>query len=475
MKKRLVFRLFALILTLSLLAGCVPGGQELSSAPENSASEPGSDGEAVLTLEEAAFDVYLYFFPLMLCDAIRDYLTNTVHPDADQAPENWFVHYSGPLQKETVGMLRPNGDGLQSVAVLSLEEEPVILQVPEGEKPFYITFFDSWGDPVFTLTEPGRYLLFGTGTETAGYAVAGAKEIYLPDDRLICTALIRCDFADKANKEQAQLWQENLRVFAFSANQDTPPVGEYAEHLRFAPTKVLLQMDIAAYFDRCSALLELLPPKEIPEETKKAMDLLGISAGEKFSLEQFTFSQRVYLQTLSLTVFDDLEQWEAENRREQSGWNWQTANRELDENRQRVLDLLYRTFEPDASVLATAYNSHDLLGKPLTGGDYLVALPVDAIPPGAEFTLSVCDTAGNPLWTSGAPCSISSKDLPVNSEGEYQLLITTIPGKTDSLLVEEGKFMLCFRVYQCPDALLKRLKMPTITKVLPDSPGVEEF
>ena len=457
--KKWIAALIAALMLVSSLAGCKPQPEEPSSGPQSDASET----EEEKTFRAAVSNAYLYALPLMLTDTLREYMTNTEKVTVDKAPYNTFCHRKRPLTGPTKGLIRPNADALQSQAVLDLTAEPDVLVIPDG-KFFTLSFYDSWGERILTLDRPGTYILRGPDCE-GSYAYRQAKEIVLPDNRIICIVQIVCDSNLPPDLDRAREWQEQMKLFPFSVSPDDPPKGFYDPEKRFDPKRAVLQMSVTAYFRRYNELAALVGDRNIPLQLKDQMADLGIGAGLQFNPASFPLTDRLFLETLPLSVFDELAAWETENQHEKIGWWVERRPKNNDDIRRRALDILHRCYPADPKQMMTAVAWTDNAGNSLKKGEYELTVSAKDIPRGTIWSIGIYTRNGRPVYSDGR-CSYLSTCLKPDESGTYRLLISETKRGDGIFTVTEDEFTVFFRVYGYAGSP-HELTYPMIFKELP--------
>lgn len=105
---------------------------------------------------------YVYGYPLILMDKTK----RVMLPDTTRI--NHFTHSSVFPDHEFRNVVRPNNDTLYSIAWLDLEQEPVVLSVPNTDGRYYVMPLMDASTNVFatigkrtTGTQAGKYLLSG--------------------------------------------------------------------------------------------------------------------------------------------------------------------------------------------------------------------------------------------------------------------------------------------------------------------------
>lgn len=146
------------------------------------------------SFEEIARDAYIYAYPLVLMDITMRQMTNVPYAGniVGRAPVNQFFHAKvfPPVEFKTV--VSACFDTLYSSAWLDLNDEPVILSVPDTNGRYYLMeMLDMWSDvfdtPGFRTTGTGTGDNMGTyGTSYLRRAVVALMGLgaNLPEDAI---------------------------------------------------------------------------------------------------------------------------------------------------------------------------------------------------------------------------------------------------------------------------------------------------
>lgn len=133
---------------------------------------------------------YVYGYPLVMMDVTREVLTAAPAPNAEgtAAPINRLAkmpHYVSPDFKNVV---RISLNSLWTTGWLDLENEPIVLSVPDTNDRYYVFWMMNMWTDVFgsagkrtTGTSPGHFLIVGPNWK--GTAPAGINETFRSSTR----------------------------------------------------------------------------------------------------------------------------------------------------------------------------------------------------------------------------------------------------------------------------------------------------
>jgi hypothetical protein len=126
-----------------------------------------------LSAEEAleiAIEAYVYAYPLVLMDAVRNASTSTGVADGmrGSAPMNQFAHAPAFPDGRFTAAVRPNVDTLASTLWFDVSKEPLVVSIPDsGGRYYQMPTLDLWTD---VFASPGKRT---TGTGPQRYAIVG--------------------------------------------------------------------------------------------------------------------------------------------------------------------------------------------------------------------------------------------------------------------------------------------------------------
>lgn len=129
MKKR---KWLSFILCMSTVALCLMGcGTSTNTESKEPIASSTTDQEQLLQKLEKA---YVYTLPLMIMDATKAKMTNTVEATSIQAPENQFIHAKGLATAASKNVVTPNVDTVYSQLLLNLSEDAIIMELPKTDR-----------------------------------------------------------------------------------------------------------------------------------------------------------------------------------------------------------------------------------------------------------------------------------------------------------------------------------------------------
>lgn len=244
-------------------------------------TEPSDDPAGVL--EQA----YLYAYPLVLMDVIREAVTNTEEPTTERAPLNRLFHSRDLATPALTSLTRPNVDTLYSQAYLDLGEEPYLLAKPATDRYCAIQPFDGYSDTPAVLGTgglggDGEAVYAFTGPRFDGVLPDGVIEVPVRTDFVWLLGRVRC-FGPKDVDEPHRI-QDRMDLYPLSQHGCTHsyPRGDYSPSRDYIPLERMARMGAAEYFARFNALALANPgaPEDAP--ALEAFARLGVGAGMRF-------------------------------------------------------------------------------------------------------------------------------------------------------------------------------------------------
>ena len=124
--------------------------------------------EATNATRAAAKDAYVYGYPLVLMDVTRAKMTNLPSPTGTNAPMGQLVSVRAFPDATFTDVVSPNADTLYSMGWLDLEQEPIVMSVPDTHGRYYLMeLLDGWTN---VIPSPGKRT---TGTGKGNFALTG--------------------------------------------------------------------------------------------------------------------------------------------------------------------------------------------------------------------------------------------------------------------------------------------------------------
>ena len=238
---------------------------------------------------------YIYGFPMMMMDLTREAATTVPTAGQFEAPVNQFAVMTEYPDASFRAVVRTGLDTLFAVAWADLDEEPLILSVPDTDGRYYvIALFDMWTNIFASIgsrttgTEAGDFLIVGPNWQ--GTPPADVKQVYKSPSRFVwVNGQMRADGPkdyEVVNPLQKQYkltplsrWSEqytpSLEV-PYTANPDT----------KISPLERIRNMDAGEYFGRLAQLLKDNPPLPANGPMVDTLGKLGFEPGKNFDISR---------------------------------------------------------------------------------------------------------------------------------------------------------------------------------------------
>ena len=239
-------------------------------------------------LEEA----YIYTFPLMLMDATKAKMTNTIEATHKQAPINQFIHSQNLSNAQMRDVVTPNVDTIYSQVFLDLSKDGIVFYKPSTERFCSVEIMDAYTNCVKVLGTGGdtqeekTYLLAGPNFE--GEVPDDMTKVDIPTNSawvLIRTAVLGLD-----DLENVYAIQQEMKVGALATWQTgaEASIGSFIEGLNeITPLERELSLPPKDFFAQANKLMKENPPPVADKEILEKMAQIGIGPEQTFDITQF--------------------------------------------------------------------------------------------------------------------------------------------------------------------------------------------
>jgi len=238
---------------------------------------------------------YVYGYPLVIMDVTRQVLTAAPAPNSEgtAAPINQFAkmpHYVSPDFKNVV---RISLNSLWSTAWLDLEQEPIVLSVPDTKGRYYVmSVMNMWTDVFGSAgkrtmgTAPGSFLI--VGPKWQGTAPAGIKETYRSSTRyawiLGQTQANGPDDYAAVNAIQAEYKLTPLSAWGKPYSPPSTVPVDSSVDTKGTPVDQVARMDAGTFFRRLALVMKDNPAAPGDRRALEELKLLGIEPGKDFDV-----------------------------------------------------------------------------------------------------------------------------------------------------------------------------------------------
>jgi DNA sulfur modification protein DndE len=236
-------------------------------------SKHGSAAQQQPLTEEEAFqlgvDAYIYGYPLLVMDSVRQVSTNVAVPQGKLAPMGQFAHFRSFPDASKRDLAGSNVDTLYSTAWLDLSRGPYILHLPDANNRFYLMpILDGWteviGNPGTRTTgdKAGDYAI--TGPQWTGVLPAGVKQIKSDTNMVWLVGRTYCSGTaqdyDAVHAMQDQYTLVPLALFGKPNPTREKGVVDPNIDMTTPPRDQIDKLDAAEFFKRLALLMKNNPP-----------------------------------------------------------------------------------------------------------------------------------------------------------------------------------------------------------------------
>ncbi|HYA81131.1 MAG TPA: DUF1254 domain-containing protein [Methylocystis sp.] len=476
----------ALILALSVLAGCERKSEQSSDAAQ---AEAEATAEAAAAKEKAALqggvEAVVYGLPLVIMDITKGKATNVAKPEAFAAPVNQFANARAFPDASFKDVVRANVDTLYSSAFLDLSAEPIVLSVPDtGGRYYLMPMLDAWTNAFAspgkrtTGTKAGRFAI--TGPDWKGTLPKDVSELKSPTN--LVWVLGRTQTDGPRDYPAVHAIQNGFKLTPLSAlgKHYVPPVGKVDPNvdMKTPPVEQLQKMSAETFFDRLAALLKANPPPASEAPVLEKLKTIGIVPGEKFEPAKLDPAVAKGLQQSVAVALEKLQAAAKGTGAPVNGWRippMTLGNFGADYGTRAVVSLVGLGANlPQDAVYPSAFVDEE--GKPLDGANnYVIHFDRDALPPVNAFwsiTLYGADSffVANPINRYAVSSWMPFKK---NADGSLDIFVQhQSPGKNkESNWLPSGDkaFNLTLRMYwpkeKAPSILDGSWKPPAVKRV----------
>ncbi len=411
----------------------------------------------VTEVQNAAYEAYIYAYPLVLMEITKKSTTNVPTPIGMKAPVGVFAH-----QKYFVRDLpNTNLDMLESQAWVDLSHEPFILEVPRVENRYYeMQMLDGWTNVFATvgssITGSGWKDFAITGPNWSGLLPKGVTELKSPTNLV----WIRCKIFCKGTQEDYDAVHElQSKYVLFPLNQlgrESSYSGipsNYPETEDETAKEVVQQMSAVTYFQTFAQALATNPPSQNDRPMIEKMASLSITAGASINTSALNKDVLLALEhsTKALAL---IKSYSKEHINSINGWTVDLATGQYGTDYFQRASVAFTNLGADLPqnfIEALAYN--DVQGKRLSGSDrYVLHLPQSLSPIAELWSLTLYDEnlflVPNPLHRFSLN---SFLPLKYNQDGSLDIYIQTespgIEKESNWLIAPKGHFVLALRLY----------------------------
>jgi len=411
-----------------------------------------------------AVDAYIFGYPLVTFDMVREQQTNVAKADSERAPVNQMILMRSYPAVDNHCCAAPNADTLYTEAWLDVSKEPQIVSIPDmGDRYYIMPFLDGWSEVFAVSSQPlngGAAQTYAvTGPGWSGTLPEGVTELKSPTGMVWMLGRIYSD-GTAADYDAVHAIQDQIKLYPLSAwgKEWTPPAGQLDPSIDMTTSvrKQVNALDAEAYFDRLAKLMVTNPPTAADAPMVAQMARIGLAPGKDFDPDELGFIDREILRTVPKLALLEMGV-HLKRQPTTDGWlyftegvgNWGTdyltrgmANL-LGPGWNRPEDAVYPLSQKDGADDAYDGAKHD----------YVVRFDKGALPPARAFwSLTMYDSDLFFVPNAINRYELSQRNTFVTGEdGSIELhLQAENPGKdkeSNWLPAPKGKFNLVLRLY----------------------------
>jgi hypothetical protein len=478
-------------LAAACLLACVPTHAQQVSIPQTAAEVPGPAGGPmskayVQMVGKMAYFwgwplVYVYNQRTALSKAPEPILLNGVLPLAPMNGVVMLTSYISPAERY-IG--DPNQDVVYGLGYLSLEKEPVIVQVPDfGDRYWTLPVYDARTDQASELglqygTKPGFYMIVGPdwkGETPAG--IAGVVRLSTNFGIAMPRIFLNDTPEDHAAIQPALSQIQYYPLSAFDGTMKTkdwnkiPKIDRKGVPERYSSTQPPW-VDPANFFDELPTVMKQVPPLPGEEALYKQIGAV-LDAAAKDPEVMTTLRETAFAADPELIA--PMMQWRLNGQPAGNGWTSPANNGAFG------TDYYHRTgavkadpYDNKRNETMYFYTDNDTASQQLVGeSSYAVTFPKGQLPPVKGFwSLTMYDPehyfAVNPLGRYAL--GTKNKSLKYGDDGSLTIYLgKTSPGidkESNWLPAPSGKFSVWLRAYWPDQAILDgSWKPPVISRL----------
>ena len=261
----------------------------------------------LLAFERGA-QAYLYGYPLVTTEMTMQVMTAPALPPTSgarrrlgSAPLNQFGHSTAFPDPTSIDVVAPNADTLYSLAWLDLNDEPMVLSMPDMHGRWVLMeVMDAWTNSFASLgtrlhgSEPRSYLI--TGPHWTGTVPEGMIQVKSPTNIVGIAGRTYTRNADDfaaVHALQAQYKLTPLSRFLNPALGDARTLHTSANIDITTPVVTqVARLDAPRFFSLLAESMGNNPPSQADGPILKTLQRLGVEAGKPFAWDQLDSATR---------------------------------------------------------------------------------------------------------------------------------------------------------------------------------------
>ncbi len=426
----------------------------------NSQSAPAlTAGEAA----DVALEAYSFGYPM-----IQGYPSLARHAAGGSPGLNELSHARQLAPVDRPGM--PQRDALESLAVIDLRREPLVLSLPEvpAGQGYLVQLLDTSGEllPYLGSHGPagagGDYALVGPGFH--GILPAQEFDGVITSNGLFVTLRARVLILDPADLSSAHAVQDGMYLRPLSAFLDSEAPPE-APAVSWLPWDAQQASGIGV-FDYLNTVMAYHPPAPREADAMARFARIGVIPGQRFRAHAFPDEIAADMEAALAEGREALDDAAARVDRYSGSWHWDTRDRTRfgSDYLRRAAAAHSGLYPEQPELLMIGRTGRDANGEPLTGERGVrIRFPAAAMPPVSQlWSLSLYDAGSGTVYHNEEKrysVGSTSSDLLYDEDGSLALYIGHIEPSDPALRrnwlpAPRGNIQLVLRLYGPEQAVL---------------------
>lgn len=456
------------VLSLVLVASLLPVALTSCSMPSGK-SNTATTAQTNKFTDDSNWDVirdaYIYTFPLVLLDATKTKMANTVTATAKQAPVNQFIHAEKLADSSSKDVVSPNVDTVYSQVLLDLSNGSVMMEKPAVDRFCSIEVIDAYTNCAAVLgtgghTQAAQKYIFTTENSTDTIP-DGYKQVKLPTT--MGWIIVRNVCSDEDDITNVKQIQNAFKVYTYeqykNGTTDEKAKGTYSEENQYTPIDYVTAMTPSEYFSAANRLMEINSPAAADSTILSEIQQIGVGAGLTFDSsvlgDNYAKNWKQMITGLQKMLVEDSKKFYV------NSGSWIYFGKPIaefgTEYEYRALIALGGLGANPVSVAVYPKATVDSNNKRLDGNNnYIVHFDADQFPPVKEngfWSITAYDSSNNFLVDNSIDryCINDRSKMKYNDDGSLDIYVQ--PGAPDDehisnwLPVCEGEFHLMLRIY----------------------------
>lgn len=240
---------------------------------------------------------YVYGYPIVVMDVTREVLTAAPSPNSEgtAAPVNQLAKMPHFVAPYFTNLVRLSMNSLWTTGWLDLDQEPIVLSVPDTKDRYYVfSVMNMWTDVFGSIgkrtsgTAPGAFLIAGPTWQ--GTAPAGIKQTCRSSTRYAwLRGQTQANGPDDFAAVNALQAQYKLTPLSAWGKTYTPPTNlpfDRKVNIKLTPSNQVAAMGADTFCKRLASAMKDNPPYAADGQALEKLKKLGIEPGKDFDISK---------------------------------------------------------------------------------------------------------------------------------------------------------------------------------------------